>query len=289
MEKINVAGVTLQGYAQGGWQTSIYCPEVKAVFDAGVPLRGVNVDHYFITHSHPDHIMALPYIVGKRALSDQRRKMLIHVPKRIEDLTRTVLLGCCRLFGDRSPDDFVDIIGVKPGDEVPLIKGHSVKVLETMHRGPSVGYVVMQQSRKLKPEYQGIEGRELGRLRKEGVEITDERVFPMLAVPGDTKIEFLLEHELARKAKVLVHEVTVWDEESNSVEGCRRYGHTHVAEMIEHCSKFEGEALVLCHRSMRWTRREVEQIFKRRFPAAMLEKMHLFDGGDRQSFGAATA
>lgn len=287
MEKINVAGVTLQGYAQGGWQTSIYVPEVKSVFDAGVPLRGVNIDRYFITHSHPDHIMALPYIVGRRSVSDTRKPITIFVPQRIRDRVSDVLYNWCRLFGDRNPGDVINVVGAKPGESCPLSKDLSVSFLPTVHRGPSVGYVIQQHTRKLKPEFIGRPGPELGKLRKSGVEITDERVSPMLAVPGDTQIEFLLENELARKAKVLVHEVTVWDEDFNSVEGCRRYGHTHVAEMVEHCEKFEGEALVLCHRSMRWTRREIEQIMPRRFPKSMLDRIHLFDGGDRQSFGTA--
>lgn len=280
MEKINVAGVTLEGYAQGGWQTSIYCPEIRAVFDAGAPLR-VNVENYFITHSHPDHIMALPYVVGRRAVSDQRRRMSIHVPGRIAGLVEDVLMGCCRLFGDRTPEDFIEVVAVDPGDLVVLNKEYSVEVLATPHRGPSVGYVVKQHTRKLREEYAGVEGRELGQLRARGVEITEERVAPMLAVPGDTQIEFLLDNELARKAKVLVHEVTVWDEGFNNVEGCRGFGHTHVAEMVEHCEKFEGEALVLCHRSMRWTRAEIEEIARRRFPASMRDKIHFFDGGDR--------
>ena len=287
MEKINVAGVTLQGFAQGGWQTSIYCPEVKAVFDAGVPLRGVNADRYFITHSHPDHIMALPYVVGKRAVSATRRKMHIYVPEPILELTKTVLYGCCRLFGDRTPADFIEVTGVKPGDEIILSKTHTVKVLPTVHRGPTVGYVVEQHTHKLKPEFVGVEGHELGKMRAKGVEITTDRVSPMLAIPGDTQIEFLLNNELARKARVLVHEVTVWDEGFNNVEGCRSYGHTHISEMVEHCEKFEGEALVLCHRSMRWSRKDIEAIYKRRFPASMLPKIHLFDGGDRQSFGVS--
>lgn len=281
MEKINVAGVTLQGFAQGGWQTSIYCPEVRAVFDAGVLLRGVNTDRYFITHSHADHIMALPYIVGRRAMTEPTVAMRIHVPQAILELTRSVMEGWCRLFGDRSPGDSIEVIGVKPGDAIKLSKEFTIQVLPTPHRGPSVGYVVEQTTRKLKPEFIGVEGRELGRMRAAGTEITDERVAPMLAIPGDTKIEFLLDNELARKAKVLVHEVTVWDEDMNDVEGCRRYGHTHIAEMVEHCEKFEGDALVLCHRSMRFSRGEIEEIYKRRFPASMLPKIHIFDGGDR--------
>lgn len=282
MEKINVAGVTLQGYAQGGWQTSIYCPEVRAVFDAGCVLYGIKADRYFITHSHPDHIMALPYIIGKRSVSDTTKKVYIYVPEKIRELVETVIRGMGLLFGDRTADPLINIVGVNPGDSIVLSKEYSVEILQTVHRGrATVGYVVQQHTRKLKPEFVGVDGKELGKMRAAGTEITDNRVSPMLAVPGDTQIEFLLNNELARNAKVLVHEVTVWDEGMNNVEGCRRYGHTHIAEMVEHCEKFEGEALVLCHRSMRFSRKEIEEIAKRRFPASMWPKIHLFDGGDR--------
>lgn len=281
MEKLTVAGVTLQGFAQGGVKTSIYCPEVRAVFDAGCVLPGVNVDRYFITHSHPDHIMALPHIVGKRSTRNAKKDLYIYVPEPILAMVRSVLETMGLLFGDRSADATLKIIGVKPGDAVELGGGYTAQVLETAHRGPSVGYVVEHTTRKLKPEFVGLEGREIGRLRKEGTEVTDAKTAPILAIPGDTQIEFLLNQELARKAKVLVHEVTVWDEGMNNVEGCRGFGHTHIAEMVEHCEKFEGEALVLCHRSMRYTRAEIEEIAKRRFPAAMLDRIHFFDGGDR--------
>jgi ribonuclease Z len=281
MEKFTVAGVTLQGFAQGGVQTSVYCPEVRSVFDAGCVLPGVTADRFFITHSHPDHFMALPHIVGKRSTRSAKTPLTVYVPEQILEMVQTVLNTLGTLFGDRNPDSTLEVVGVKPGDSIKIDKEYTAQVLETIHRAPSVGYVIERTTRKIKPEFVGVEGQELGRLRKNGVEITDAKTAPILAVPGDTQIEFLLNQELARKAKILVHEVTVWDEGFNNVEGCRNFGHTHIAEMVEHCEKFEGEALVLCHRSMRYKRAEIEEIAKKRFPAAMLDRIHFFDGGDR--------
>ena len=85
----------------------------------------------------------------------------------------------------------------------------------------------------------------------------------------------------ARNAKVLVHDVTVWETGDENVEAARHFGHTHVAEMAEHCEKFEGEFLVLAHRSMKYPRAEAEEILRKRFPASMLDRVVLFDGGDR--------
>lgn len=156
------------------------------------------------------------------------------------------------------------------------------EAVKTYHgKAPSIGWAVEQTTQKLKPEYLGLPGPEIGKMRREGVEVTEGRTRTVLAFPGDTKIDFLRYEEKARKAKVLVHEVTVWDRGYSDPRDTRNYGHTHVDEMIESCEMFEGEALVLVHRSMKYPRSEIEGIVQSRFPRSMVPKIHIFDGGDR--------
>lgn len=276
-ERISIAGVTIDGVAQGGWQTAIHVPEARAIFDAG-RLLPVTTDHIFITHGHPDHIGALPSIVARRAIKDTGRPLNIHLPAGIADEVRTALEAMDRIFGDRTERPWI-VHARNHGDVVETGHGTAVRALRTFHGVASCGWAVEQTVRKLKPELAGRPGDEIARLKREGVEITDESTHTACVIPGDTMIDFLIREPAAQKAKVLLHEVTFWDERS-TVEGCRRFGHTHVDEMIEHCEKFEGEALVLVHRSLKHKRSEVEEILRRRFPAAMLPKIHLFDGGD---------
>ena len=78
-----------------------------------------------------------------------------------------------------------------------------------------------------------------------------------------------------RACKVLVHEITAWDDR-RSVEETRTWGHTHVDELIAVAEQFEGDALVLVHRSPRHTRTQAEAVVRERFPAAVRDKVHVF-------------
>ena len=98
---------------------------------------------------------------------------------------------------------------------------------------------------------------------------------PILCVTGDTQIELFLREPLVRRSRVLVYEVTGWDERRTPAD-VRIWGHTHVEEMIACCEAFEGDALVLVHRSPRHSRQQAEGIVRDRFPAAVRSKVHVF-------------
>ena len=66
-----------------------------------------------------------------------------------------------------------------------------VHVFSCFHRVPCVGYGFSQMRRKLKPEYADLEGREIGRLRKEGVEVSSMEEIHLFAFLGDTTVELL--------------------------------------------------------------------------------------------------
>jgi ribonuclease Z len=280
MEVLNTGSYTLEGYAQGGIRTSFGVPELKILFDAGTPIPGcIKYKNIFITHGHPDHCGAITNIIARRSLQ-KLSPANVHVPEIMKDPLEKIFHQWWILNGGKGPKFPVEIVPVKVGEEIEF-GNKRVIGLKTYHRIDSIGWGVIRKTKKLKPEFVGKDNKEIVELKKKGIEITDTKEVIDFTVPGDTTIDFLVNEPMARKAKVLIHEVTIWHEDEATIAKCRRYGHTHYKEMIEHCEKFEGEHLILCHRSMKHSRKFIENIVKREFPSSMKEKILIFDGGDR--------
>jgi ribonuclease Z len=80
-----------------------------------------------------------------------------------------------------------ELIGVKSGDVLTLSREHRVaRLFPTTHTVPSVGYIVYDVRKKLKPEFHGLKGDQIRDLKFQGIEVAAEFLTPMLAFTGDT-------------------------------------------------------------------------------------------------------
>lgn len=271
--ELQVAGLTLRGRADGGVETCLMVPELKLMFDIGrCPPGALRFGRLLASHGHADHLAGLPYWVSQRHLMRQGAPT-VHFPAEIHAPLQRIFEGW------REIEDFpleVQLRPTAPGDRFSVGKELRAMALRSVHRVPSLAYVIERISKKLKPELEGKSGNELRDLKNAGQEITTEHATPILCVTGDTQIEFYLDNPIARRCSVLVHEVTAWDERRTRAQ-IREWGHTHVDEMIEHAEKFEGEALVLVHRSLRHSRRFAEAVVREQFPASVRDRVHVFE------------
>lgn len=272
LSELKVEGLTLRGVTKGGVETCLMVPELKLMFDIGrCPPGALKFGTLLASHGHADHLAGLPYYVSQRHLMRQGPPT-VRFPAEIADPLERIFEAW------REIEDFsleVDLQPTSPGDRFHVGKDLRITALRTTHRVPSLAYVVERISRRLKAEYQGRPGPEIRDLKMQGVELTEEHVEPLLCVTGDTQIEFFLDHPLARRCRVLVHEVTAFDDRRDVAE-TRKWGHTHVDEMIEHAEKFEGQALVLVHRSLRHRRADAQKVVADRFPASVRSRVHVF-------------
>src|SRR5947209_12424975 len=62
-------GLTLEGYSRAAVQTYWRVPEMKLGFDLGLqPWSFMSTPNWFVTHTHLDHIAALPVYVSRRRM-----------------------------------------------------------------------------------------------------------------------------------------------------------------------------------------------------------------------------
>ncbi|RMG98935.1 MAG: hypothetical protein D6705_04515 [Deltaproteobacteria bacterium] len=271
-DELAVCGLTLRGAAQGGIRTCLMVPELDLMFDCGPVDRGtLRFDRILVSHGHQDHLGYLPYLVSQRQLM-RKAPPDVHLPEEVVGPLRRIFDAWAEI------EDFdlaVGLHGHAPEDTVDLGKGRVARAIRSDHRVPSLCWLVERHTRKLRSEFAGMPGPRLRELKERGVEITRPHVEPLLAVTGDTRIDLFVRDERLQQVKVLVHEVTAWDDR-RSVEEMRAWGHTHVDEFVQVADRFRGEALVLVHRSLRHSKADAEAIVQERFPASVRDRVHVF-------------
>lgn len=269
---VAVGGLHLVGIAEGGVETNLRVPDLKLMFDLGMcPPGALPIGTVLVSHGHADHLGGLHYYISQRAMM-KLPPPVIHLPEEIVEPVERMLACWAEIEGF---DYRYELRPAAPGQTRGIGRNLTATPIRTHHRVPSLAWVIERTTVRLDESQQGLPGEELGRLRERGELITHETVTPILGVTGDTTIETFLEHELLRRCKVLVHECTSWDQQRD-IASTRAYGHTHVEEIIEHLDRFEGETLVLVHRSIRHSRSYAQRIVEQRFPAELRERVVVF-------------
>ena len=271
-DTLQVGGLTLTGVARGGIGTSLRVAELGVMFDVGVPVSGqLKSARILVSHGHQDHLGGLPYLLSQRHMMQQAPSD-VHVPVEILDPLQRIFAAWSEI------EEFemeTRLHGQSPGDVVQVRKGIEAVAMRSVHRVPSLAWAVRRSTMRLSAEFADRTGEQIQALRAQGKTVTEAHVEAVLCVTGDTKIELFDREPLVRQATVLVHEVTSWDDR-RGVEETRQWGHTHVDEVIERAERFEGEALVLVHRSARHSKAQAERVVAQRFPASVRDRVHVF-------------
>ena len=265
-------GLTIEGYSRAAVQTYWRIPELKMGFDLGAqPWSFMSTPNWFVSHTHFDHIAALPVYVSRRRMM-KMEPPTIYLPAEAIEGVEMLLRAFQRLDRGKLP---AHLVAVEPGQEIELSRELVVRAFATKHTIPSLGFMVWERRKKLKPEYHDLSGDQIRDLRLSGVEVSAEIRIPKLAYLGDTAPQGLDAFPEAYKAEILIMEMTfVAPGERASV--IHKYGHTHLDDFIARADRFENELIIASHFSTRLHSDQIVKIVDRRLPEVLRGRLKVW-------------
>lgn len=265
-------GLTIEGYSRAAVQSYWRIPELKLGFDFGAqPWDFMGTGTWFVSHTHLDHIAAIPVYVARRRMM-KMDPPTIYLPEPCVDGVKQVLGAFSRLDRGRLP---CNLVGLKAGDEVTLSRELAVTAIPTDHRVPSLGYVVWERRKKLKPEYQHLTGEQIRDIRLAGTEVSAETRIPRLGYLGDSTPKGLDENPVMYQADVLITELTFISPDHRP-EKIHKLGHIHLDHLLERRTQFQNKLIIAAHLSTRYHPKQVERIVKKAFPDMLDGRLHLW-------------
>ena len=264
--------MTIEGYSRAAVQTYWRFPELKLGFDLGAqPWSFMGTETWFVTHGHLDHIVALPVYVARRRMM-KMTPPTIYLPAETIDPVQQLLKQCTRLDRGRLPCELRPLV---PGDEVELSREIVVTASATTHTVPSLGYVVWDRRRKLKPEYQNLLGEQIRDLRLGGTEVTCEIRRPRVAYLGDSSPAGLDACPAMYEAEILICELTFIAPDHRK-ENIHKFGHMHLDDLVERRGRFKNELVIASHLSTRYHPNSVRTLVAKALPDMLDGRLHLW-------------
>jgi len=264
--------LTIEGYSRAVVQTYWRIPELKLGFDlGGQPWDFMGTPNWFVSHTHLDHIAALPVYVARRRMMKMEPPNIYLPASAVEGVDR-LLKAVSRLDRGRLP---CQLIPMAPGGEIELSRELVVTAVPTFHTIPSLGYIVWERRRKLKPEYQHLSGPEIRDLRLGGTEVAAETRVPRVAFLGDSTAEGLDQNPVMYEAEVLITELT-FVAPGHRRDKIRKMGHMHLDDIVARQDKFRNQLIIAAHLSTRYHARQVERQVAKILPDGLQGRLLLW-------------
>jgi ribonuclease Z len=265
-------GLTIEGYSRAAVQTYWRLPELRLGFDLGAqPWDFMGTPTWFVSHTHLDHIAALPVYVARRRMM-KLEPPVIYLPEHAIDTMDRILRLFTRLDRGRMP---CELVAIRPGDEIEVSRELVVTVSATRHTVPALGFIVWERRRKLKLEYQELSGEQIRDLRLAGTEVSQERRIPRVAYLGDSAPEGLDDCPAMYDAEILIAEMT-FVAPGHRKEKIHRLGHMHLDDFLARRDRFRNELIVAAHFSTRYHAKQVRQQVEKSLPDMLQGRLHLW-------------
>jgi ribonuclease Z len=264
--------LSVEGYSRAAVQTYWRIPELKLGFDlGGQPWSFMGTSTWFVSHTHLDHIAALPVYVARRRMM-KMDPPTIYLPEKAVDGVQRVLQAFSRLDRGRLP---CELVSIRPGMEIELSRELVVTVHETRHTIPSMGFVVWERRRKLKRQFQTLTGPQIRDLRLAGTEVTEEHRRGLVAYLGDSAPEGLDRNPEMYEADILISELT-FVAPGHRKDKIHKLGHIHLDDIVARRERFRNQIVIAAHFSTRYHSRQIRNFVEQALPDMLDGRLHLW-------------
>lgn len=238
--------IRVQGISIAGEESVVQVPELDVCFDIGrCPRIALASPYIALSHGHMDHSAGLAYYFSQRYFQGMDIGTVLCHPK-LERPIHAMMRAWVELESQRTP---YKVKALEP-DETIEIKNHIVlRAYATTHTVPSLGFVLLEQRSKLKPELVGLPQARLVELKTQGQEITIPLEIPLVCYTGDTSRADHFDRPDVRQARVLIIECTFLEDGHRSRASIGK--HLHLDDIVALLDVVEAEAVILTHLSRR--------------------------------------
>ncbi len=268
LAKIKIDDLDILGYSVAGEETVIGLPQLDVCFDIGkAPDQLISLNHVLLTHGHMDHAAGIAYYLSHRKFNGMSEGTVLTPPNTVKPI-REILDAWGRLDGNRIP---VNLVAAQPGDEYQIKPNLIARVFPTRHVRQSVGFSIIETRKKLKAEYQGLTGKQIVELKKQGVAIENPVEIPIVSYLGDTAYVDFSQLDDVSKSKILIAECTFFEDEH--IERADAGKHMHIDEFGPLLERMENETIIITHLTHRTSVLEARKMLEKRLPAEVFKKV----------------
>jgi len=264
---------TIKGFSLAALRTNFYIKELGILLDAGLSMPNVSMEYIFVTHAHSDHVANIPFhIYSARVNENNTGNIQMYCPEESTKKINDFIISAYVMSSDTDESikrdelylhNYYKLNSVKPEQKLELMiknKKFVVEVIKCFHSIPCVGYGFSEVRQKLKEEYKNLAGKEIGELRKKGIEINYNQEYHIFCYLGDTNKDILKSESIKKYRTIMIECTFIMDDEMLQAE---KTFHIHWKDIEGYIKENKDKTFILYHFSQRYNTNELREFFKK--------------------------
>lgn len=255
----------ITGFSTALFSTWYFVDDVGVLFDCGdgvaatLNAKARKISNVFISHADRDHLTGLPQF---NQLNARGEAPVYHYPRDCGSFPR--MQEFLKLFDPHIPHS--EWRPIESGMEFKVQPNWLVQAFRNEHvpapadRAKSLSYHLIHTKNKLRPEFVGMKGAEIAKIREErGTEAIQYEVREKrLSFSADTPVEWDGRYD---DVHTLIHEATFLHKADPDVNQANR--HSTLEELMEMIAGTNVQQLILGHFSIRYSPEQIDEAIRK--------------------------